>query len=79
MKPKLENFDRLIRKTLNLSSEFDLNSACYGNPANWDSIRHVELFIALRNEFKFSFSADEITRLNTYIMLKEEFIKRMSK
>lgn len=70
-------FVQLIRKTLNLSPVFNLSPMCYGNPANWDSIRHVEIFIALQKEFKLSFSADEIIKLNTYTALRASFLKKI--
>lgn len=76
-KELLQKFNQLIYKTLNLSPQFDLTNARYGSPTNWDSIRHVELFIALQKEFKLSFSVDEIAQLNTYPMLLCAFLKKM--
>lgn len=63
--------NQLVCKILNIDPSSDLSVLRYGQPANWDSIRHVELFIALQKEFKIYFLADEIVRLNTYKELQK--------
>ncbi|MEQ1721930.1 MAG: acyl carrier protein [Pseudobdellovibrio sp.] len=70
-------FEKLFIKTMNLSANTDLESAKYGQPANWDSIRHVELFIYITRDFKVSFSAREITELNTYAQLKQALLHKL--
>lgn len=71
------DFDQLVRKVLHLSPVFELSNARYGDPQNWDSIRHVELFITLQNKFKLSFTADEIGQLTNYQDLKNQFLKKI--
>ncbi len=77
MSDSVSKFEKLFIKTLNLKNSFDLERAQYGNPANWDSIRHVELFIYVTRDFKVSFSAREITEINTYTQLKQALLKKL--
>lgn len=74
---KIEEFDRIIYKIMNLPLGTELSGLRYGQPAQWDSIRHVELFISLQNDLKIKFSADEITRLDNYDDLKKIFLKKI--
>lgn len=75
----LDKFDKLFIKTMNLPASHDLSTIKYGQPPNWDSIRHVEMFIYLKRDFGVDFSAQEIVQLNTYLLLKEAFIAKVEK
>ncbi len=80
MTEKIETqFELLIRKTLNISESVTLAGARYGSPPNWDSIRHVELFIALQKKFKVKFSTDEIVNLNSYEELRAAFLGKVNR
>lgn len=75
----LQKFEQLFIKTMNLPPTTDLSSVKYGSPSNWDSIRHVEIFIYLKRDFNIDFLAQEIVQLNTYELLKTAFIKKVEK
>ena len=77
-KTKIE-FELLIRNTLNLQDSVNLTEVRYGSPPNWDSIRHVELFIALQNKFRVTFSTDEIVNLNSYTALREVLLQKVKR
>lgn len=76
---KIQKFEQLFIKTMNLAPAVDLNTVKYGSPPNWDSIRHVEIFIYLKRDFNIDFLAQEIVQLNTYTLLKDAFIKKVEK
>ena len=74
MTPDLQSrFEAVVRKSLNLKADASLNQAKYGSPPNWDSIRHVELFIILQQKFGVAFSADEIVGIQTFEQLQTAF------
>jgi acyl carrier protein len=44
--------------------------------ANWDSIRHLNLVMALEDAFAVSFSTDELTALTSYRAIMEALAQR---
>ena len=78
MSPSLQaKFDSVIRRTLNLAESHLLSEIRYGQPSNWDSIRHVELIIALQREFNISFNPSEIVKSNSYTALLGVFLLKV--
>ena len=67
------NSDR-IKSVMAVVFEIDANSiqddAAPGSIENWDSIRHMNLIVALEEEFNFEFSDDEITDLLSYQLIE---------
>jgi acyl carrier protein len=67
------NSDR-IKSVMAVVFEIDANSiqddAAPGSIENWDSIRHMNLIVALEEEFNFEFSDDEITDLLSYKLIE---------
>lgn len=73
-----KNFEKTVRTVFNLTEDVNLQTLRYGSSSNWDSIRHIELFIKLQRIFKVSFSTDEIVRIENYEMLKRTFLQKVS-
>ena len=67
------NSDR-IKSVMAVVFEIDANSiqddAAPGSIENWDSIRHMNLIVALEEEFNFEFRDDEITDLLSYKLIE---------
>lgn len=63
-----------IKSVMSVVFEIDVNSihddAAPGSIENWDSIRHMNLIVALEEEFGFEFSDDEITDLLSYKLIE---------
>ena len=41
------------------------------NIMSWDSLKHINLVIALEEEFEIEFSEDQIPQLNSYLSIRE--------
>ena len=54
----LDFFNRIFEK--NYTSLDEITRA---NISSWDSIKHIELILALEDEFGISFSTDEISKI----------------
>lgn len=79
LKSDLEmNFEKTVRTVFNLTDDVNLQTLSYGSSSNWDSIRHIELFIKIKKVFKVSFSTDEIVGIDNYEMLRRTFLQKVS-
>lgn len=72
------NFEKTVRKVFNLTDDVNLQTLRYGSSSNWDSIRHIELFIKLKKVFNVSFSTDEIVGIDNYEMLRRTLLQKVS-
>lgn len=71
------NFEKTVRQVFNLKPELKLDEIKYGQPTNWDSIRHITLFIKLKSVFNVSFEADEIVSIDNFKKLKKHFFEKI--
>ena len=44
---------------------------------SWDSLKHINLVVALEEEFDTEFSSDEILKMTNYSLIKSILIKKM--
>jgi acyl-CoA synthetase (AMP-forming)/AMP-acid ligase II/acyl carrier protein len=73
-----KNFEKTVRKVFNLTDDVNLQTLSYGSSSNWDSIRHIELFIKIKKIFNVSFSTDEIVGIENYETLRRTFLQKVS-
>ena len=66
-----------IRQTLDLDPGTDLETLSYRSTASWDSVAHLELLIALEEEFGFVFTPDELMDMTDYPAVREVVERRL--
>ncbi len=76
---ELFEFEKIVRTVFNLENTTDLKNIKYGSPSNWDSIRHIEIFIKLQKKFKIEFTAEEIIETHDMQGLTELYLKKTIK
>jgi len=47
------------------------------NIMSWDSLKHINLVIALEEEFEIEFSEDQIPQLNSYLSIREIILSKI--
>ena len=48
----------------------------FNKTAKWDSLRHIQLILALEKEFSFKIKTSEIEKLNSYKKIVDELSKK---
>ncbi len=61
-----ERLKRAIAAVLGLEEREVTNDAGPGNIKNWDSLKQMQIMLALEDEFDVRFSDDEIHQLTSY-------------
>ena len=56
----------VLHRVLNLGEDTDLEALSPDNHEGWDSSRHIEIVLALEQEFDISFTTDEIIELEGF-------------
>ena len=49
------------------------------NEKKWDSLNHVNIIIAIENEFKIKFNANEIENMNSLKKIENIIVKKIKK
>ena len=65
-------------KVLNLKAGDDFSALQQNVHPNWDSLRHVELFIAMSKQFEITFEVHEVLGLNTYERVREAVNRKLT-
>jgi acyl carrier protein len=60
----------LIAKVLNVPIEAITQDASPDTIESWDSLRHMNLVLALENEFKVELDEDQVVEILTYKLIK---------
>ena len=70
--PEIESRIRaLIAKLFDLSPEQAAGDLRLGDPPQWDSMGHMELLVAIENEFQVRFPAQQIAALTSVDRIAE--------
>jgi 3-oxoacyl-[acyl-carrier protein] reductase len=67
----LARLERTVRMALELPSSVPLENGGLGLTPGWDSLKHIELILAIEREYAIAFSSSEIDRLATYDGLRK--------
>lgn len=65
-----EKIKAVMAVVFEIDSDKIIEDSTPGSIENWDSIRHMNLIVALEEEFEISFSDDEITDLISYRLIE---------
>lgn len=68
----------LVRRSLNLSGEIDLADAALGITPGWDSLKQIELIVAIEATLGVRFASDEIESAHDFIALDALCRKKMA-
>ncbi|MBF0249333.1 MAG: SDR family NAD(P)-dependent oxidoreductase [Alphaproteobacteria bacterium] len=60
-----------VRAFLKLPADYDLSGAALGETPGWDSLRHLELVLAIEEKFGVAFSSADIESTHAYVTLAE--------
>jgi acyl carrier protein len=69
-------FDEVMRTALGLDGEFDLSTAAYGRTAEWDSVAHLELIMALEDAYGIRIDGADVLETADYAQLRALLIER---
>lgn len=64
------DFDEVFRKALGLDDDTDLSTVAYGETAEWDSVGHLELVLALEDAYGISIDGADVLETADYQRLK---------
>ena len=71
-------FDRLFVRILKIPDNIVLNKVELGSFPTWDSLKNIELILAMEGEFSVKISSEEIVQTHTYISLKKLFFTKVN-
>ena len=70
------NLATFVRDFLKLPADYDLGEAALGETPGWDSLRHLELILALEKEFTVSFTSGEIEKTHLFATLERVWVEK---
>ena len=74
-----EKLKQVLSRIFNVNLDMITDEASPDTIENWDSVRHMNLVLALEEEFDFEFTDDQVVEIISYalikIVLKEHGIK----
>lgn len=62
----IERYNKIFREILNISSEETPTELNLKKTAQWDSVSHLNLVMAMEEEFDVMFDADDILGFDSY-------------
>jgi len=65
----------IMHNILNVEQSSIIGESSSDNIASWDSLRHIQLVVALEEEFELEFTDGEITDLNSFNSIKKYISK----
>ena len=74
----LEDLDNILFSILEIGSNYDLNTACYGDPLTWDSMAHFQIIAEIEDKYGISFSVDELSFCQSYRALVQVISSKRS-
>jgi len=73
----LERLKKAAAGALDMREEEIVDSLAAGSSERWDSLGHLNLMLAVEDEFKIKFDMEEIVRLISIGMIREAVNKRV--
>jgi hypothetical protein len=61
-----ERFDDAMRSVLVLPADMDLSGVAYGATEMWDSVAHIQLVLAVEDEFGITLAPDDVVEMSSY-------------
>jgi short-subunit dehydrogenase/acyl carrier protein len=72
-----DRISQIVRRTLRLPENFSLAGAGVGITPGWDSLKQIELMLALERDLKLKFAAREIEKALTFDVLADLCAKKL--
>jgi acyl carrier protein len=65
-----EKLRNIMSAIFNVNSNTIDNNSSPNNLQNWDSLKHMQLVLAIEDEFEISISDEEILKMNDFSLIK---------
>ena len=65
-----EKLKQVLSRIFNVSLDMITGDASPDTIENWDSVRHMNLVLALEEEFDFEFTDDQVVEIISYALIK---------
>ena len=65
-----EKLKQVLSRIFNVSLDMITGDASPDTIENWDSVRHMNLVLALEEEFDFEFTDDQVVEIIIYALIK---------
>jgi acyl carrier protein len=71
----MEKVNEILATTLKVSLEEALNNLTMDDVSNWDSLTHMNLIVAIEDEFGIELSGDDIAEMTTFDAIRNTVAK----
>ena len=75
----MDKLNQIIESVLNIKSKTLLEDTCIFNNEGWDSLSHMNLIVAIEEEFNIELTMEEIMVMNTLTKIKEVISNKLNK
>lgn len=65
-----EKINKILMNTLKISHEKTLENLTMDDVANWDSLTHMNLIVAIEEELKIEISGDDIAEMTSFDLIR---------
>jgi acyl carrier protein len=65
-----EKINKILMNTLKIPHEKTLENLTMDDVANWDSLTHMNLIVAIEDELKIEISGDDIAEMTSFDLIR---------